>query len=79
MRCKSGKHEWIDALDASRCCSVSWRRDMRMSGQEDDLDPAGRQVVTAGGVVFVWGWVPTEDGRELAAGPAGIAPTLPGI
>jgi hypothetical protein len=79
MRCKSGKHEWTEALDASRCCSAYWRRDMRMRGQEDDLDPAGRQVVTAGGVVFVWGWVATEDGRELAEGLAGIAPPLPGI
>jgi hypothetical protein len=79
MKCRSGRHEWADGLDASRCCSPHWRREMRGRDREDDLDPLGRHVITAGGVVFVYGWVLSDFGRRLNEGLANIGPTRPGI
>jgi hypothetical protein len=26
MRCQRGLHEWVDRLDAERCCNPAWTR-----------------------------------------------------
>jgi hypothetical protein len=59
MKCKSGRHEWADPIDAKRCCSAWWRREVRARGQEGDLDPEGRHVVPCEGTILVYGWAPT--------------------
>jgi hypothetical protein len=61
MRCNGGRHEWTDEVDAERCCSPRWRREMRPRGQEQDLDPEGRRrVVIERTAIVVYGWVPVE-------------------
>jgi hypothetical protein len=65
MKCRSGKHEWSDPIDASRCCCCYWRRVMVPRGEEETLDRHGRHPITCDGFVFVYGWVQTEDGRKL--------------
>lgn len=57
MLCRSGRHEWIDPLDARRCCSDTWRRSLRIRGDEGDLDPIGRQRVPCGAYMLIYGWV----------------------
>ncbi len=55
MRCRSGNHEWIDELDATRCCSPEFRREMRAVEDADDLLPEGRTY--RADLPFVYGWV----------------------
>jgi hypothetical protein len=26
MKCRSGHHEWVDQIDANRCCDPAWSR-----------------------------------------------------
>lgn len=61
MRCRSGRHEWTDHLGAWRCCSGEWRREVRIRGTEDDLDPRGRQTVRCGPYILIYGWVRVAD------------------
>jgi hypothetical protein len=55
MKCRSGKHEWLDDTSAERCCSPNWFRATRWPGEEDDLDPEGRVYNATTG--FIHGWV----------------------
>lgn len=57
MRCRKGRHEWADMRDAWRCCSETWRREVRIRGTEHDLDPHGRQTVRVGPYIIIYGWV----------------------
>jgi hypothetical protein len=33
MRCRSGNHEWLDQLDADRCCAPAWQRITILPGE----------------------------------------------
>lgn len=56
MTCRTGRHDRTDPTDARRCCSGKWRRELRIAGDEGDLDPIGRQVVPCEGVILIYGW-----------------------
>ncbi len=58
MTCQSGQHEWIDPIDASRCCSEDWRRVWVFRGEEDHLDAKGRTPAIFEDQVIVRGWIP---------------------
>ena len=50
MRCKSGKHEWTDQVDAERCCDPAWERQGRpLAFGIEDMDQDGRRFVVTGG------------------------------
>ena len=70
MECKSGRHEWTAPLDAGRCCSAYWRREVRPRDEAGDLDPRGRIYGETG---LVHGWVKTEAGREFDRAVAALA------
>ena len=57
MICRSKRHAWNDPTSAKRCCDPEWMRQIRVTGDHDDLDPDGR-VYTADGFVFGWFKVP---------------------
>jgi hypothetical protein len=33
MRCQRGVHEWVDRLDAERCCNPAWTRITILPGE----------------------------------------------
>ena len=68
MRCKSGKHEWTDQVDAERCCNPEWERQGRpLAFGIEDMDQDGRRFVVTGGLMWVYGWVRRRrpDAAEL--------------
>lgn len=56
MRCRTGKHDWIDPVSAARCCDPHWRRELRMGCAEDRDDLAGAAEVHGESLLFVWRW-----------------------
>jgi hypothetical protein len=40
MKCRSGNHEWLDQIDADRCCDPTWQRITILPGERmsDVLD-----------------------------------------
>ena len=61
-KCQSGRHHWTDPRDAARCCSPEWRRELRIWGDHDDLDPEGRRYDPQG---FVHGWVKMSSAPDI--------------
>jgi hypothetical protein len=41
MRCRSGKHEWINPISAERCCDPRWRQELRYG--MDNIQPGDEQ------------------------------------
>lgn len=35
MRCRSGRHEWTDPADATKCCDPAWERRLWVGGLRD--------------------------------------------
>ena len=60
MKCRSGNHEWLDQIDADRCCDATWRRITILPGErvsdvleEPLVAPDGINYST-GGFRFAW-------------------------
>jgi hypothetical protein len=56
MKCKSGQHEWVSPVNATRCCNPAWRRVVVPESAADTLDINGR--IFGGVTLTVSGWVP---------------------
>lgn len=55
MKCRSGKHEWMDPVSAQRCCAPEWRRELRYGYSEPQPGDAEDGTVPAGGgMLYVW-------------------------
>lgn len=61
MKCRSGKHEWLNTVSAERCCDPQWVREVRFGSERIDGDDDEGTSVTrnCGGMVYVWHRVET--------------------
>lgn len=73
MKCKSGKHEWDNPLNAARCCDPAWKRVVVPLDQERRLDLNGKIKVE--GEDMIHGWVTQQQGGSLPA--ASVFPDKP--
>jgi hypothetical protein len=77
MRCRSGYHEWLDQIDADRCCDPAWQRITILPGERirDVLeDPrVARDGINYSTGGFRFAWLQIADGKppELGSGRAG--------
>jgi len=53
MKCKSGKHEWLDEVSAQRCCN-GWHQELRVGKCEPEDDSLGRSYIEGEDMVYVW-------------------------
>lgn len=44
--CQSGRHTWLNAADADKCCHPEWRRVLCIEGPGRPLPPDATSIVT---------------------------------
>lgn len=68
-RCQSGRHWWLSAESAERCCNPEWRRVLVVQRPGEALPADAENVGRAAGVLYGRQWVrvdgATAGGREF--------------
>lgn len=55
MKCRSGQHDWVSPINATRCCSPLWERVRVPESEAKTLDINGR--IFEEDTLMVSGWV----------------------
>ena len=58
--CQSGRHTWLSATDAARCCN-GYRRELRLDTLEPTDSPELAMQVRLDRTRAWWVWVPTGE------------------
>jgi hypothetical protein len=56
MKCKSGQHDWVSPVNATRCCNPAWKRVNVPEREAKTLDINGR--IFDENTLTVSGWIP---------------------
>ena len=59
-QCKSGRHWWLSAESAERCCNSAWRRVLVVQQHGQALPADAESVSSAAGVLYGRQWVKSE-------------------